>query len=52
MMALCDAGLDQLGQRADKLRDTYSKIDHPAAREIIAWLDGAYRISQDVVMTQ
>jgi hyaluronoglucosaminidase len=52
MMAFCDTGLDQLGSRADKLRATYAAIDHPAAKEIIAWLEGSYRISNDVVMTQ
>jgi hyaluronoglucosaminidase len=52
LLALCDIGLDKLGARADKMRDRYKKIDHPAAVEIVAWLDGAYRISDDVVMTQ
>jgi hypothetical protein len=38
-----DSGLDRLGAAAtDCLRARYGGFDHPAAREIIAWLDGAY----------
>jgi hypothetical protein len=39
-----DTGLDQLDIAAsERLRARYRDINHPAAREIIAWLDGAYR---------
>jgi hypothetical protein len=37
-----------LGKRADKLRARYAQIDHPGAREIVAWLDGAYRFTGDM----
>ncbi|MDO8289665.1 MAG: hypothetical protein Q7T44_10650 [Parvibaculum sp.] len=35
-----------------KLRARYSAFDHPAAREIIDWLDGGYRITQEIMDTQ
>jgi hyaluronoglucosaminidase len=50
--AVQDVGLDQLGTDADRLRRRYSASDHPAAREIIAWLDGQYRFSADLVVPQ
>lgn len=34
------------------LRDTYAAFDHPAAREIVAWLDGHWEISGEAVQTQ
>jgi hypothetical protein len=40
---LQDTGLDRLGTAAEKLRARYRNFDHPVAREILAWLDGAYR---------
>lgn len=42
---LQDAGLDRLGERAARLRARYASFDHPAAREIVAWLDGAWRVT-------
>jgi hypothetical protein len=32
-----------LGEIKDRLRARYADIDHPGAREIVAFLDGAYR---------
>lgn len=52
LIALQDTGLDRLGERAAALRATYSAFDHPAAREIVAWLDGGWRISDETVRTQ
>ena len=49
---LQDVGLDRLGEKESQLRERYSGIDHPAAREIIAWLDGAYRITDEIVREQ
>ncbi len=43
---LQDAGLDNLGDDAATLRARYAAIDHPAAREITAWLDGAWDITR------
>ena len=52
LLAVQDVGLDRLGGRAETLRDRYGSIDHPAAREVIAWLDGEYRITDEIVATQ
>jgi hypothetical protein len=42
-----DSGLDRLGDEATaRLRARYAAIDHPGAREIVAWLDGAWRIAR------
>ena len=44
LLTLNDAGLDRLSDRLEKLRARYEAFDHPGAREIVAWLNGAYRI--------
>ena len=44
-----DTGLDRLGALTPKLRARYAAIDHPAAREIVAWLDGAYAITREEI---
>ena len=48
MLLLQDMGLDGLGKSAQRLRERYAGIDHPAAQEIIAWLDGAWRFSEEI----
>jgi hypothetical protein len=40
-----DLGLDRLGEDAVRLRSRFAAIDHAAAREIVAWLDGAWRVT-------
>lgn len=52
LLILQDVGLDRLAEREGPLRERYGGIDHPAAREVIAWLDGAYRITDEIVQTQ
>jgi hypothetical protein len=49
---LQDTGLDRLGDLEATLRARYAPFDHPAAREILAWLDGAWRITDEMVRTQ
>ncbi len=49
VLVLQDIGLDRLGDKADVLRERWGGVDHPAAREIIAWLDGDYRITDALV---
>jgi hypothetical protein len=39
---LQEFGLDRLTDGGERLRKRYSAYDHPAAREILGWLDGAY----------
>lgn len=52
VLMLQDVGLDRLGERAAALRERYRDIDHDGAREIIAWLDGEYRITDEMVRAQ
>lgn len=52
LLLLHDTGLDRLGDAAQKLRTRYAAFDHPGAREIVAWLDGAWRITQEIMDTQ
>ncbi|WP_411816268.1 beta-N-acetylglucosaminidase domain-containing protein [Hyphococcus sp. DH-69] len=42
LIALNDTGRDRLGAKAETLRAIYAKFDHPAAREILSWLDGKW----------
>lgn len=51
LLSLNDIGLDRLGERKEKLRARYAAFDHPGAREIVAWLDGAYHIGADEMPT-
>lgn len=50
--AFQDVGHDRLGARTDKLRARFSNLDHPAAREIVRWLDGDDLMTDDEVQTQ
>ena len=51
LLSLDDAGLDRLGERRAKLRDRYAAFDHPAAVEVVDWLDGAYAITPEEMLT-
>jgi hypothetical protein len=52
LLTLQDIGLDRLAEKEKTLRDRYSGVEHPGAHEIIDWLDGAYRITDEIVQTQ
>jgi hypothetical protein len=52
VLVVQDVGLDRLEDREATLRERWAGVDHPAAREIIAWLDGHYRITDEMVQTQ
>jgi len=52
VLVLQDVGLDRLEEKAQALRERWAGVDHPGAREIIAWLDGGYRITDEIVQTQ
>ena len=52
LLLLQDVGLDRLEDKAQLIRSRYSEIDHDGAREIIAWLDGEYRITDEIVRAQ
>jgi hypothetical protein len=52
LLSLQDRGLDRLGERRATLRDRFAAYDHPGAREIVAWLDGYWDITDELVQTQ
>lgn len=52
LLALQDRGLDRLGDRHAVLRERYAGFDHPAAREIVDWLDGRWNLTDEMVQTQ
>lgn len=52
VLTLQDVGLDRLGDKAAVLRERYGGREHAAAREVIEWLDGGYRITDEIVHTQ
>ncbi|MGH7463528.1 MAG: beta-N-acetylglucosaminidase domain-containing protein [Longimicrobiales bacterium] len=52
VLILQDVGLDRLGDKESLLRQHYGQVDHAGAREIIEWLDGGYRITDEIVRTQ
>ena len=47
-----DLGLGRLEDAAARLRQRYAAIDHAGAREITAWLDGAYRVTREMLEAQ
>jgi hypothetical protein len=49
VLLLQDVGLDRLADKEQYLRERYEGVDHDAAREIIAWLNGDYRITDALV---
>jgi hyaluronoglucosaminidase len=44
-----DLGRGRLGDDAGALRARFGRIDHPAAREIVDWLDGRWEITAEQV---
>jgi hypothetical protein len=52
LLSLQDRGRDRLGERLFKLRERYALFDHAAAREIVAWLDGRWDVTDGIVQTQ
>ncbi len=52
LLILQDVGLDRLGEKETLIRSRWQDVQHPAAREIIGWLDGEYRITDEIVQTQ
>ena len=47
-----EVGLDRLGERATELHARYAGFDHRGAREIVAWLNGEYRVTDDIIQAQ
>ncbi len=52
LLSLQDAGLDRLEDRCETLKARYAAFDHPAAAEIVDWLDNGYAITGEMLETQ
>ncbi len=53
LLSLEDGGLGAMSaDRRAALRARYAGIDHPAARELVDWLDGGYAITGEMLQTQ
>ncbi|WP_339802951.1 beta-N-acetylglucosaminidase domain-containing protein [uncultured Marinobacter sp.] len=53
LLSLEDAGLHRLSaDRKATLHERYQASHHPAAREIVRWLEGAYQVTDEMVQTQ
>jgi hyaluronoglucosaminidase len=52
LLTLQNVGLDRLGERMQTLQARYAAYDHPAAREVIDWLNGGYAITGEMLQTQ
>jgi hypothetical protein len=46
-----DQGRDRIGHLIPKLRERYGPIDHPAAREVLDWLDGVWAVTREAAPT-
>jgi hypothetical protein len=46
LILLQDTGLDRLGEAKARLRERYAASGHPGAREIVAFLDGVWRVTR------
>ena len=52
ILSLHDGGLDRLGERLERMKTRYAAIDHPAAREVVDWLNDGYAITGEMLETQ
>lgn len=53
LLSFQDRGLDRISDaRKAELRAGYAAIPHPAAQEVVAWLDGAWAVTDELVQTQ
>ncbi|MBA2670343.1 MAG: beta-N-acetylglucosaminidase domain-containing protein [Gemmatimonadetes bacterium] len=52
LLILQDVGLDRLGEKETLIRERWQGVEHDGAREIMSWLDGGYRITNEIVETQ
>jgi hypothetical protein len=46
---LNDQGLDRISEQAPRMRERYAAIDHPGAREVVDFLDGAWRVTREMM---
>ncbi|HEY1750437.1 MAG TPA: beta-N-acetylglucosaminidase domain-containing protein [Caulobacteraceae bacterium] len=44
-----DQGLGRIDEQTPRIRERWSVFDHPAAREVLAWLDGYWRVTREMM---
>lgn len=44
-----DQGLGRIDEQAPKLRERYAAYDVPAARDVVAWLDGYWTVTREMM---
>jgi hypothetical protein len=44
-----DQGLGRIDEQTPRIRERWSAFDHPAAKEILAWLDGYWRVTREMM---
>ena len=52
LLSFQDSGLERIKASIPPLREKYLAVDHPAAREVVDWLDGGYAITGEMLQTQ
>jgi hyaluronoglucosaminidase len=52
LLSFQDMGLDRIQARCEALIARYAAIDHPAADEVVQWLEGKFAITGEQVHTQ
>lgn len=52
LLTFADSGWERIDGRRAAMTERYAAIDHPAAREIIHWLEGADLMTDEEVRTQ
>lgn len=53
LLTFQDRGLDRIDARRRRtLRDIYAAFPHPAAQEVVAWLEGRWTVTDELVQTQ
>jgi len=53
LLVLQDTGLNRISdEKRQALTRCYMRFEHPAAREIVKWLSGAFQVTDEMVQTQ
>ncbi|QSP95188.1 beta-N-acetylglucosaminidase domain-containing protein [Marinobacter salinisoli] len=53
LLVLQDAGLGRISdEKKHSLKACYEAFEHPAAREVVRWLNGDYQVTDEMVQTQ
>ncbi len=52
LLSFQNSGLNTLGERLEKLGAKYGAVAHPAAAEVVDWLNGGYAITGEMLQTQ